>query len=333
MQHKPNQILVTGGAGFIGSHFVLSALKKYPAGEIINLDKLTYAACLDNLKTICQTPRYHFVQGDIGDGDLVASLLQRYNIDTIVHFAAESHVDNSIVKPLDFIKTNIEGTGILLHAAKKYWQAKGNFHSCRFHHISTDELYGTLSVDDQPFTESSPYLPNSPYAASKAGAAHLVRSFYQTYQMPVTLSHACNNYGPHQHQEKLIPKVIASCLKKEPITVYGSGEQIRDWMYVGHHCQLIHKVIEEGTHGTDYNLGGGNEWQNLALINTICQQMNTLVPTKTPYQALITHTTDRPGHDFRYALSSKYPITQFNHKAIFKECLQHTIKWYLNMMV
>lgn len=302
--YKPRNILVTGGAGFIGANFIRYLLGQTNAIQLINLDLLTYAGSLDNLKNLPNAACYQFIQGDICDQALINTLLRQYCIDTIVHFAAESHVDRSIEGPAAFVQTNIIGTFNLLENARQYWQDEMQWDDskCRFHHISTDEVYGTLAATDPPFTEQSPYAPNSPYSASKAGSDHLVRAYFHTYQLPITMSNCSNNYGPYQHTEKLIPKVIANCLQQKPVPIYGDGTHIRDWLYVVDHCAAIWQIIQQGRLGENYNIGGNNEWSNLELVRLICRLMDELYPQHQPHADLITFVHDRPGHDWRYAI-------------------------------
>lgn len=292
----PKNILVTGGAGFIGANFIHYWQAHHPHTFIVNLDLLTYAGSLQNLEHLPQPKQHVFVQGDIGDASLLEKLLKQYRIDTIVHFAAESHVDNSIKDPAIFVKTNILGTQVLLEAARKV--------KCRFHHISTDEVYGTLGPNDLPFTEETKYAPNSPYSASKAGSDHLVRAYHHTYGLAVTISNCSNNFGPFQHQEKFIPTVIRSCLQNQPIPVYGDGSNIRDWLYVEDHCKAIDLILHQGKLGEVYNVGGKNEWSNLNIVKRVCDLFDELRPQSTSHHALIRFVQDRPGHDWRYAINS-----------------------------
>lgn len=294
--YQPHKILVTGGAGFIGANFVHWVLNNYSNIHIVNLDALTYAGSLKNLEGLTDPERHTFVQGDICDAQLVQSIFATHKIDTIVHFAAESHVDRSITGPAAFVQTNVIGTFTLLEAARA--------HHCRFHHISTDEVYGTLSKTDPAFTEETPYAPNSPYSASKAGSDHLVRAYYHTYKLPVTTTNCSNNYGPYQHTEKFIPTVIRACMEQKPIPVYGDGSNIRDWLYVEDHCRGIMRVIEQGRLGETYNIGGWNEWTNLALVKKICELMDVRHPDRAPHEKLVQFVTDRPGHDWRYAINA-----------------------------
>lgn len=289
-------MLVTGGAGFIGSNFIRHVLAHEPDINVINLDKLTYAGSLDNLKNLPHAERHHFVQGDICDAKMVKHILQYHHIDTIVHFAAESHVDRSISSPQSFVETNVLGTFTLLEAARQH-----QLH--RFHHISTDEVYGSLQPSDPAFTETTAYQPRSPYSASKAGSDHLVHAYHHTYGLPITISNCSNNYGPYQHAEKFIPTIIRSCLSSQPIPVYGEGKNIRDWLYVDDHCSAITAILKNGICGETYNIGGNNEWENLELVKYICELIDKKYPQKQPCSALIKFVTDRKGHDFRYAIN------------------------------
>ncbi len=298
-------VLVTGGAGFIGSNFVRYLLEVDPQVQIVNLDALTYAGSLENLKDLPHLERYTFVQGDICNGDLVRDLLRQYQIDTIVHFAAESHVDRSILSPEPFIQANVIGTFTLLEAARQYWLVEKALpiEQVRFHHVSTDEVYGTLGPDDPAFSETTPYAPNSPYAASKASSDHLARSYNHTYQLPVTISNCSNNYGPRQFPEKLIPLIILNALTGKPLPVYGDGQQIRDWLFVTDHCEAIHLILTQGTSGETYNIGGNNQPANLTIVETVCDLLDEMQPLTAPHRNLIKFVTDRPGHDRRYAMN------------------------------
>jgi len=287
MNFTPKNILVTGGAGFIGCNYIRFMLAKHRDVRIINLDKLTYAGCAENLSDVKQDPRYQFMQGDITDRLLIDKLLREDNIDTIVHFAAESHVDRSIAGPLPFIQTNIIGTFTLLEAARMYWLVEKNFSAkeCRFHHISTDEVYGTLTAEDAPFTEQSPYQPNSPYSASKASSDHLVRAYFHTYQLPVVTTNCSNNYGPYQHKEKFIPTIIHACLNQTAIPIYNDGSNIRDWLYVEDHCAALDIALRRGQLGETYNIGGNNEWTNLNVVKQITAIMDIHFPENAPMLA------------------------------------------------
>lgn len=326
-------ILITGGAGFIGSNFIIYFLNKYPSYNIINLDKLTYAGNLDNLKEIHNNSqlvkRYTFVQGDIADTHLVNNLFKSHHVTDVIHFAAESHVDNSIHSPQIFFQTNIMGTLNLLETARQFWQK--NFAHSRFHHISTDEVYGSLDETGY-FNETTAYAPNSPYSASKAGSDFIVRSYFHTYGMNIVTTNCSNNYGPKQHNEKLIPVIIKKAINLQPIPIYGDGKNVRDWLYVADHCTAIDAVFHNSKPGQTYNVGGNTEKTNLEIVNTICEILNQLKPCDTNYNSLITFVKDRPGHDKRYAIDSSkiqielnwQPDTDF-HSGILK-----TIAWYLN---
>ncbi|PCH53401.1 MAG: dTDP-glucose 4,6-dehydratase [Flavobacteriaceae bacterium] len=345
MSFQPKNILVTGGAGFIGCNYVRFMLEVYSDVNIINLDALTYAGSMDNLKDLPDESRHTFVQGDICDRPLIDKLMREHEIDTVVHFAAESHVDNSISGPEIFVKTNVMGTFTLLDSARQYWQGEKNWDAeqCRFHHISTDEVYGTLSADDPAFSETTPYAPNSPYSASKAGSDHLVRAYFHTYGLPVTTTNCSNNYGPYQHGEKFIPTVIRKCLEQEAIPVYGDGTNIRDWLYVRDHCSGIDAVVRKGVLGEVYNIGGINEWANIDICKLICQLMDELhprVPQKVNgvareaalgYTDLITFVQDRAGHDWRYAIDATKMNEKLNWKPAetFETGIRKTVAWYL----
>jgi dTDP-glucose 4,6-dehydratase len=327
-------VLITGGAGFIGSNFIpyLLEAKNY---NIVNLDKLTYAGELSNLKTVKNHPRYTFVKGDICDKDLVNRLFQAYDFCGVIHFAAESHVDNSISNPDAFIQTNIVGTFNLIETARSYWmeapfKCKKGKEDCRFHHISTDEVYGTLG-ETGLFLETTPYAPNSPYSASKASSDFLVRSYYHTYGLNVLTTNCSNNYGPKQHDEKLIPTIIRKVLNNEPIPIYGDGKNIRDWLYVLDHCKGIALVYEKGKYGETYNIGGRNERDNLYIATTICEILDELKPSNKSYKELISFVKDRPGHDFRYAIDASKIETELGWKADenFESGILKTIEWYI----
>jgi dTDP-glucose 4,6-dehydratase len=336
MRGKMNNILVTGGAGFIGSNFVRYTLKTEPQVRIVNLDALTYAGSLENLKELPDPERHFFVQGDVRDQGLVDALFEDYRIDTVVHFAAETHVDRSILGPEQFLQTNVMGTFTLLEAARDHWltgKAAPQLGVTRFHHISTDEVYGSLEPDGPSFSETTPYAPNSPYAASKAASDHLVRSYHHTYGLPITITNCSNNYGPHQFPEKLIPLMITNALKGRPLPVYGDGQQIRDWLYVDDHCRAILTVLRRGEPGETYNLGGNNQPTNLSVVKTICEVLDELAPTSLhiPHQELIQYVTDRPGHDRRYAMNISKIRSQLGwapeeslHSGLLK-----TVRWYL----
>jgi len=328
-------ILVTGGAGFIGSNFIRRLQASGIVERIINLDALTYAGSLENLRDLPDPDRHLFLEGDITDQELVVRILREHSIDTIVHFAAESHVDRSILGPAPFIHTNITGTFRLLEAARSVW---GNDHpskvaACRFHHISTDEVFGSLSPLDPPFTETTPYAPNSPYAASKASSDHLVRAYAHTFQLPTTISNCSNNYGPYQFPEKLIPLVILNAISGKPIPVYGDGAQIRDWLYVEDHCDAILSILVDGKPGETYNLGGGNQPTNLEIIREICQILDKRFPTSEfqPHESLIEFVPDRPGHDRRYAMDSTKIQAEigWHPQETLASGLARTVDWYL----
>lgn len=334
--YLPRTMLVTGGAGFIGANFIHHVLKHYPSISIINLDNLTYAGSLNNLQNLPDPGRHHFIKGDIQNKELVSQLLEKHTIDTIVHFAAESHVDRSIASPATFIQTNILGTFTLLEAARHYWLAKQqwNHTQCRFHHISTDEVFGSLNNDSSLFTETTPYQPRSPYSASKASSDHLVNAYHHTYGLPITLSNCSNNYGRFQHLEKFIPTVIRSCIERQAIPVYGNGRNIRDWLYVDDHCSGIMSIITRGKIGESYNLGGNNEWENIRLATTICEQMDKLYPQQKSYASLISYVTDRKGHDFRYAIDNSKMKKElgWSPKENIETGLLKTIAYYLQLL-
>lgn len=333
-------ILVTGGAGFIGANFVPYFAKKYPEYRVINLDKLTYAGNPDNLKDCEGQGNYCFVQGDICDAALVEKLFKDHDIRGVVHFAAESHVDNSITGPRAFIETNLLGTFTLLDAARRYWmkaphECKEGYEDCRFHHISTDEVYGALG-ETGFFKETTPYDPSSPYSASKAGSDMLVRAYHRTYGMNVTVSNCSNNYGPKQHPEKLIPKIISNALSGKNIPIYGDGKNVRDWLYVLDHCKAIDLIFHKGKSGETYNIGGHNEKNNLEIVDAICSILDEKVPAADgkSYKDLIVFVKDRPGHDRRYAIDAEKLTTQLGWKAdeTFATGIVKTVEWYLPNM-
>ncbi|MEM7085932.1 MAG: dTDP-glucose 4,6-dehydratase [Bacteroidota bacterium] len=332
---KNNKVLVTGGAGFIGSNYVEYALGNYE-DEIFVLDKLTYAGNLKNLECVSHLSNYHFVEGDICDATLVQELFDKHQFDRVVHFAAESHVDNSITGPGAFIETNIVGTFNLLHAAYKTWmdgpnQIKNDFKDARFLHISTDEVYGTLG-ETGLFTEETSYAPNSPYSASKASSDFIVRSYFHTYGMPVVTTNCSNNYGPNQHKEKLIPTIIRKAISGEPIPIYGDGQNIRDWLYVWDHCVGIKLTLDKGELGETYNIGGRNERKNLYIARTICDILDQLKPQDNSYREQISFVSDRPGHDFRYAIDANKIENDLGWKADenFESGILKTVQWYLD---
>ena len=323
------KVLVTGGAGFIGSAVVRQAIA---AGhEVVNLDALTYAACLANVASVADHPNYVFVQVDICDASAVQSTFDAHAPDVIMHLAAESHVDRSIDGPGAFIETNVTGTYNMLQAARSYWNAKGRPERFRFHHISTDEVYGTLG-DTGLFTEDTAYAPNSPYSASKAASDHLVRAWHETYGLPVVLSNCSNNYGPYHFPEKLIPVVILRALAGEPIPVYGNGENIRDWLYVEDHADALLTVLQRGALGRSYNIGGENEVRNIDLVAMICTVLDRLKPGFAPYAQQITFVQDRPGHDLRYAIDPTRISTELGWRpsVTLKQGLEKTVQWYLD---
>jgi len=326
-------ILITGGAGFIGSNFIHYFIKEHPDYEIINLDKLTYAGNLENLKGVDDNPNYHFVKGDIANKELVEYLFQTFEPVYVVNFAAESHVDRSIEGPEVFIKSNVYGAQILLDVAKEFWLKNNMFDSARFLQISTDEVYGSLPLESsEKFTEDSLFKPNSPYSASKAAADLLARAYYITYNMPVLITRSSNNFGPRQYPEKLIPLTIINALQSKPLPVYGDGFNVRDWIYVEDNCRGIDLVLYKGVIGEVYNIGGGNEWRNIDLVNLICEVLAKI--TKQPikkYKNLITFVKDRPGHDRRYSLDNAKIEKELNWypKMNFEEGVKETINWYI----
>lgn len=321
--------LITGGAGFIGSHFIRIIMAEYPQAKIVNLDKLTYAGKLENLDAVSSNPNYLFVKGDICDELLVKKLFQDHQFDSVFHFAAESHVDNSILGPKVFIETNVLGTFNLVHQAKEFW--KNDFSNKRFMHVSTDEVYGYLSETDPMFVEETPYDPSSPYSASKAGADHIVLSYAKTFKMPVVVTNCSNNYGPHQDNEKLIPTVIRKALSGEPIPVYGKGLNIRDWLFVDDHCYGIISAYQKGKNGEKYNIGTNNEWKNIELVKEICRILDKNNPKQNgSYSDQITFVQDRMGHDLRYGIDSNklMKATGWKPKHSFSESMDLTIKYY-----
>ncbi len=323
-------ILLTGGAGFIGSHLTRLFVTKYPEYKIVNLDNLTYAGNLENLKDIEHSPNYEFVKGDISDLDMLTSLFDKYNFTAVLHCAAESHVDRSITDPLAFVKTNVVGTVSLLQAAKEHW--KGNMEGKIFYHISTDEVYGSLG-EEGFFYEYTSYDPRSPYSASKASSDHFVRAYHHTYKMPVKISNCSNNYGPYHFPEKLIPLCIHNIINNKPLPIYGKGENVRDWLFVEDHARAIDIIFHNGNIGETYNIGGHNEWTNIDLIRELCKQMDTKLgrPEGTSAQ-LITFVKDRAGHDLRYAIDATKLKNDLGWMPSlqFEEGLSKTIDWYLN---
>jgi dTDP-glucose 4,6-dehydratase len=326
-------ILVTGGAGFIGSNFVLGWLAG--ADEVIlNLDKLTYAGNLANLQTVRQDARHVFVRGDICNAALVTKLLEEHRPRAIVHFAAESHVDRSILGPGEFVTTNVNGTFVLLETARVYHAGLGESErkAFRFLHVSTDEVYGSLDATDAPFTEATAYAPNSPYSASKAASDHLVRAYHHTYGLPTLTTNCSNNYGPYQFPEKLIPLMIANAVAGKPLPIYGDGLNVRDWLYVGDHCAAVRRVLQDGRPGETYNIGGWNEMTNLEVVHTLCDILDQLVPKAGSYRDQITYVKDRPGHDRRYAIDARKIERELGWKPseTFESGIRKTVQWYLD---
>jgi dTDP-glucose 4,6-dehydratase len=328
-----NAIVVTGGAGFIGSNFILQQMQDESA-VIVNLDKLTYAGNLHNLESIGPDRRNEFIQGDIADRDLVRALLAKHQPRAIVHFAAESHVDRSIRGPEDFIRTNVDGTFALLEETRAYWSAlqDGEQKDFRFLHVSTDEVYGSLGPNDPPFSEATPYAPNSPYAASKAASDHLVRAYHHTYGLPTLTTNCSNNYGRFQFPEKLIPLMILNARDGKPLPVYGDGKNVRDWLYVEDHCDAIATVLRDGKPGDTYNIGGWNEKTNIEIVKTICDLVDEIAPRAARSRHdLITFVKDRPGHDRRYAMDARKIERElgWTPKATFETGIRKTVRWYL----
>ncbi|MCX2802178.1 dTDP-glucose 4,6-dehydratase [Microbulbifer thermotolerans] len=342
-----SSLLVTGGAGFIGANFVHYWMQNYPEDKVVVLDALTYAGNKANLEPVAKHPNFYFCHGNICDTPLVETLLKEHRIDTLVHFAAESHVDRSITGPDAFIETNIIGTHSLLKAAKKIWLDEGlNKENHRFHHVSTDEVYGTLGPNDPAFSETTPYAPNSPYSASKAASDHLVRAYHHTYGLQTTISNCSNNYGPYHFPEKLIPLVITNILQDKPLPIYGDGKQIRDWLYVEDHARGIDLVLKKGRVGECYNIGGMNEWANIDIVKLICLLMNQIFSDNTDFakcftqashlqegkaEKLITFVADRPGHDRRYAIDFQKSTKELGYRPVesFESGIRKTIYWYL----
>ena len=328
-----NLIVVTGGAGFIGSNFILQRMRDESA-SIVNFDKLTYAGNPHNLESIADNPSYHFVQGDIVDRELVREILARHQPRAIVHFAAESHVDRSIRGPDDFIHTNVNGTFALLEEVRAYWSSVDEADRARFRflHVSTDEVYGSLGPDDPPFSETTAYAPNSPYAATKAASDHLVRAYHHTYGLPTLTTNCSNNYGPFQFPEKLIPLLILNAQQGKPLPVYGDGKNVRDWLYVEDHCEAIAAVLARGKPGETYNIGGSNEKPNIEIVYRICDLLDEVSPAKgVSRRELITFVKDRPGHDRRYAIDARKieRELQWKPKETFDTGLRKTVRWYL----
>lgn len=328
-------ILVTGGAGFIGSNFVLDWLAANDE-PVVNLDKLTYAGNLGNLAAIQGDERHSFVQGDICDAELLAQLFAKHQPRAIVHFAAESHVDRSIHGPAEFVRTNVNGTFTLLEAARAHWNTLSPAEQAdfRFLHVSTDEVYGSLTPDEAPFTETRAYEPNSPYSASKAASDHLVRAYHHTYGLPTLTTNCSNNYGPFHFPEKLIPLIIANARACKPLPIYGDGQQVRDWLYVGDHCAAIREVLGSGRPGETYNIGGWNEKANLDVVHTLCDMLDQLAPRQQggSYREQITYVADRPGHDRRYAIDARKIERELGWKPVetFETGIRKTVQWYLD---
>ncbi|MFC3809460.1 dTDP-glucose 4,6-dehydratase [Lacihabitans lacunae] len=326
------KILITGGAGFIGSHVVRLFVNSYPTYQIINLDKLTYAGNLDNLKDVEQASNYTFIKGDIVDAEFINALFEEHQFDGVIHLAAESHVDRSITDPMAFVYTNVVGTCNLLNAAKSIWQANG-YAGKRFYHVSTDEVYGELHNPEDFFTETTPYDPRSPYSASKASSDHFVRAYGNTYKMPVVITNCSNNYGPNHFPEKLLPLMINNILHNKPLPVYGKGENVRDWLFVEDHARAIDTVFHKGTLGETYNIGGFNEWKNIDIVKLLCKTMDTkLGRTAGTSEQLITYVNDRAGHDLRYAIDAHKIMNELGWEPSlqFEEGLEKTVDWFLN---
>ena len=346
MSFEPNNVLITGGAGFIGANFVRHWLDTTQQGKVVVFDALTYAGNIENLAGLDKNLRYVFVRGDICDEAVVSQLLEQHRIDTIIHFAAESHVDRSILGPDDFIRTNVVGTHSLLKAAKSLWIDQKTVAAHRFHHVSTDEVYGSLGPEDEPFHEATPYAPNSPYSATKAGADHLVRAYHETYGLDTTVTNCSNNYGPYQFPEKLIPLIIINILHGKPLPVYGDGMQVRDWLHVADHCEAIALVLRHGMSGEVYNVGGNSETTNIDLVHGLCAVVDDLVTTRDELsvafpgapaaegkqaKSLVRHVRDRPGHDRRYAINFAKAKRELGYcpQRDLAAGLRSTVEWYL----
>jgi dTDP-glucose 4,6-dehydratase len=324
------KILITGGAGFIGAHVVKRFVRNYPSYQIVNLDKLTYAGNLENIKDIEDAPNYEFVKGDIADLEFIRDLFDKHQFDGVIHLAAESHVDRSITDPLAFVTTNIVGTAVLLQVAKENW--KKDYTDKLFYHVSTDEVYGSLGQEGF-FVEDTPYDPRSPYSSSKAGSDHMVRAWHHTFGLPVKISNCSNNYGSYQFPEKLIPLFINNIINKKPLPVYGEGVNVRDWLFVDDHAAAIDMIYHKGTNGETYNIGGNNEWKNIDLIKVLCQQMDEKLGRPTgDSETLITYVKDRAGHDMRYAIDASKLMKDLGWAptVTFEQGLSKTIDWYLN---
>lgn len=326
-------IFVTGGAGFIGSNFVLQWLHEV-ASPLVNLDKLTYAGNINNLSSITGDEHHHFVRGDICDGKLVSSLLSEFRPCAIVHFAAETHVDRSVLSPADFVQTNVTGTFTLLEAVRAYWEKlkDRDRRDFRFVHVSTDEVYGSLGAEEAAFCEKTPYSPNSPYSASKAASDHFVRAYHHTYGLPTLTTNCSNNYGPYQFPEKLIPLIIHNAVAGKPLPVYGDGQNVRDWLYVEDHCRAIRRVLEDGVPGETYNIGGRSEMKNIDIVTMICSILDQLVPKGTRYSEQITFVKDRPGHDRRYAIDLRKieRVLGWQPMETLATGIRKTVQWYLD---
>ncbi len=323
-------LLITGGAGFIGSHVVRRFVNEYPDYQIVNLDKLTYAGNLENLKDVENSPNYLFVKGDITDAAFLETLFNQYQFDGVIHLAAESHVDRSISNPMEFVMTNVVGTVNLLNMCKMIWN--GQYENKLFYHVSTDEVYGELG-DDGKFLETTPYDPNSPYSASKASSDHFVRAYHHTYGLPVKISNCSNNYGSHHFPEKLIPLMIHNILNMKPLPVYGKGENVRDWLYVVDHARAIDVIFHQGKMGDTYNIGGNNEWKNIDLVKLLCQLMDSKLGREAgTSEKLIHYVTDRAGHDFRYAIDAGKLMNELGWEpsVTFEQGLEKTVEWYLS---
>jgi|TARA_B110001469_G_scaffold58279_1_gene55986 dTDP-glucose 4,6-dehydratase len=327
---EKKSILITGGAGFIGSHVVRLFVNKYPDCQIVNFDKLTYAGNLENLRDVDQKPNYTFVKGDILDEAFVEETFTKYKVDSVIHLAAESHVDRSITNPLEFIQTNVIGTANLMNVARKYWG--NNFSNKLFYHVSTDEVYGSLGETGY-FTEDTPYDPRSPYSSSKASSDHLVRAYHHTYGFPMVISNCSNNYGANQFPEKLIPLFINNIKQEKPLPVYGKGDNVRDWLWVNDHADAIDVIFNKGKEGDTYNIGGNNEWQNIHLIKALCKIMDEkLGRDKGESEKLISYVKDRSGHDQRYAIDASKLKNElgWSPSIKFEQGLEETVQWYLN---